>query len=403
MVNAYGPTEITAAATISDRLAGAVIPPIGRPVATPRLYVLDTVLQPVPAGVSGELYIAGAGLARGYLNRPGLTAERFVANPFRSARQPHVPHRRPGPLARQDGSLDFLGRTIDRAQVKIRGFRVELGEIEAALRAQPAIAQVAVVAREDQPDDRRLVAYLVPAPGSALEIARLRQRLLAMLPGHMVPAAFVPLPQLPLTASGKLDRKALPAPELGTAATGHPPRTPTEATLCRLFAETLGSASVDSDSSFFDLGGHSLLAIRLGRRIQQEIRPDFPIAGVYTHPIVRDLAALLDDGAEDATGPALARDTVLPPHIKSTGAQPPIAASRVFLTGATGFVGAHLLATLLRETDARIACHVRARDVPAARARLQHALQQRRLGAAWDDDRIELLPRRSRRRKSRPG
>ncbi|HYZ23389.1 MAG TPA: amino acid adenylation domain-containing protein, partial [Rhodopila sp.] len=393
MVNAYGPTEITAAATISDPLSGAAIPPIGRPVNEARLYVLDNMLQPVPIGVPGELYVAGPGLARGYLRRPGLTAERFVANPFGP---PGSRMYRTGDLVRwrADGSLDFLGRNDQ--QVKIRGFRVELGEIEAALRGMPGIAQAAVVVREDQPGEKRLVAYLVPGPGSTPEgskadSAELRHRLLATLPEHMVPGAFVMLPDLPLTTSGKLDRKALPAPDWASAAAGRRPRTPTEAALCRLFAETLGTETVDIDSSFFDLGGHSLLAIRLGRRIQQEIRPDFPIAGVYTHPAVKDLAALLDSSADSGTAPGLARDSVLPLQIKPPRVKPPVTTSRVFLTGATGFVGAQLLATLLRETDVTVVCHVRARNLPAARARLRRTLQQRQLGAIWDDDRIDLL------------
>ena len=388
MVNAYGPTEITAAATISDPLSGGGVPPIGRPVANTTLFVLDDLHQPVPIGVAGELYVAGPGLAHGYLNRPGLTAERFVANPFGP---PGSRMYRTGDLVcwRDDGSLHYLGRNDD--QVKIRGIRVELGEVAAALRAQPGIGQAVVVVREDQPNDQRLVAYLVAKPGFALDVAAVRQRLVAALPAHMVPNALVLLSAMPLTTSGKLDRSALPAPGQAIGAAAQPPRTPTEATLCRLFSETLGIAAVGPDSSFFELGGHSLLAIRLGRRIQQEIQPDFPIAGVYTHPIVRDLAALLDGSTEGSTAPALASDTVLPAPIKATGTNPPATASNIFLTGATGFVGAHLLATLLKETDARIACLVRARDIPDARVRVQTSLLQFGLGAVWDEKRIELL------------
>jgi nonribosomal peptide synthetase DhbF len=390
MVNAYGPTEITAAATMSDPLTGAGIPPIGRPVRSTKLYVLDGTLQVVPIGVPGELYIAGPGLARGYLNRPGLTAERFVANPFGA---PGSRMYRTGDLVRwrADGNLDFLGRSDD--QVKIRGFRIELGEIEAALGALPGISQVAVTVREDRPGDKRLVAYLVPAPGQHPEPALLRQRLLASLPEHMVPGAFVTLPALPLTTSGKLDRRALPvpAPSPVPTAAGRAPRNATEASLCNLFAETLGVGSVDIDSSFFELGGHSLLAIRLGRRIRDEICADFPITGVYTYPVVKDLAALLDGIADNAGVPALVRDIVLPPHVKAHRAMPPATDSRIFLTGATGFVGAHLLASLLRETNARIVCHIRARNVPSAWTRLEQALQQRKLAEAWDEGRIEVV------------
>jgi nonribosomal peptide synthetase DhbF len=250
---------------------------------------------------------------------------------------------------------------------------------------------VAVIVREDRPHDKRLVAYLVATPGQPPEAAMLRQRLLASLPEHLVPSAFVTLAALPLTTSGKLDRKALPAPDLVATAAGRAPRNPTEAMLCSLFAEALGVALVDIDSNFFEMGGHSLLAIRLGRRIQDELRAEFPIAGVYTHPVVKDLAALLDGVTDDEAEPALVRDIVLPPHVRATAAVPRAAVSRVFLTGATGFVGTHLLAALLSETNARIVCHVRARDLPSAWTRLEQAMQQRKLAELWDEDRIEVV------------
>ncbi len=390
MVNAYGPTEITACATMSSPLVDAEIPPIGRPVRNAKLYVLDPGLRPVPIGVPGELYIAGPGLARGYLNRPGLTAERFVANPFGPAGNRMY---RTGDIVRwrADGNLIFLGRADH--QVKIRGFRVEPGEIEAALVVHPEIAQTAVIAREDRPGDKRLVAYVVPALGRHPSPAALRQHLLGLVPEHMVPSAFVPLSALPVTSNGKLDREALPAPDPDTMATTakRGPRTPTEAMLCALFAETLGLSAVDIDSSFFELGGHSLLAIRLGRRIRDEISPAFPIAGVYTHPVVRNLAILIDGGEASDAGPDLSRDIILPSHVRGSGACSPAAATRVFLTGATGFVGTHLLVSLLRETDARIFCHVRARDAQSGRLRLRQALQQRKLLAHWDNERIEIL------------
>jgi nonribosomal peptide synthetase DhbF len=390
MVNAYGPTEITACASMSAPLGGAEIPPIGRPVRNAKLYVLDGALQPVPVGLPGELYIAGPGLARGYLNQPGLTAERFVANPFGPAGSRMY---RTGDMVRwrADGNLDFLGRSDH--QVKIRGFRIELGEIEAALAAHPEIAHVAVIAREDRPGDKRLVAYVVPAPGQHPAPAALREHLVGVLPEHMVPSVFVPLEALPVTTNGKLDRKALPAPDPGTVAVAakRGPRTPTEAMLCTLFAETLGVSAVDIDSSFFELGGHSLLAIRLGRRIQDEISASFPIAGVYTHPVVKDLAALIDGDEEADAGSDLSRDIALPAHIRVSGASPPAAPTRVFLTGATGFVGTHLLVSLLQETDARIFCHVRAGDLQFGRMRLRQALQQRKLSMDLDSGRVEIL------------
>ncbi|HVK24130.1 MAG TPA: amino acid adenylation domain-containing protein [Actinokineospora sp.] len=294
MMHVYGPTESTVVATMSDPLSGSAAPPIGRPIPGTNAFVLDAALRPVAPGVVGELYLAGAGLARGYLDRPGLTSERFVANPFAAdgARM-----YRTGDLVRWTvaGNLEFVGRADQ--QVKIRGFRIELGEIEAAVAGCPGVRQAAVAAVAGRGGVKSLVAYVVAEPGETLEPVGLRALLGTSLPEHMVPAAVVVLAAFPLTASGKLDRRALPAPDLTSGTVSRPPRTPREEILCDLFAEVLGVAKIGVDDNFFDLGGHSLLATRVVGRVRSVFGTDLTIGALFAAPTVAGLAEAIDTTA----------------------------------------------------------------------------------------------------------
>ncbi|MFB8039587.1 condensation domain-containing protein, partial [Streptomyces sp. NPDC056004] len=285
MINAYGPTETTVCATMSDPLSpGSGVPPIGRPVAGFRAYVLDERLRIVSPGVAGELYVVGPGLARGYLNRPGLTAGRFTACPFGTGERMY----RTGDLVRRrtDGELEYVGRADQ--QVKVRGFRVEPGEVEAALAEHPAVAQAAVVARDD-----RLVGYVAARPDLAVRPVELAAHLRERLPDYLVPAVFVVMDTLPLTPNGKLDRAALPAPEAAPAGSGRAPRTPQEQILAELFAEVLDVPRVSVDEDFFGLGGHSLLATRLVARVRSVLGVELGLRALFQAPTVAGLAEAL--------------------------------------------------------------------------------------------------------------
>ncbi|MFF7177374.1 amino acid adenylation domain-containing protein [Streptomyces sp. NPDC008121] len=297
--NHYGPTEaqvLTAHSLPADPAAWPAVAPLGKPVDNVRVYLLDDALRPVPPGATGELYTHTAGLARGYLNRPGLTAQRFLADPYG---RPGDRMYRTGDLARwtPDGHLEFLGRADD--QLKVRGFRIEPGEIEAALTEHPDVAQAAVLVRQDGPGGRRLVAYAVPVADRVPDPRDLRRFLQDRLPDYMVPAAVVPLPVLPLTPNGKLDRAALPAPDLTRGGTGRDPHTPQEQILCDLFGQVLGLPQVRVDDDFFDLGGHSLLATRLASRIRATFGAETGVRAVFEARTPAALARRLDD-----SGPA---------------------------------------------------------------------------------------------------
>ncbi|WP_412771136.1 thioesterase domain-containing protein [Ralstonia solanacearum] len=298
------------------RLARAGRAPQHRPPAGQHaVYLLDERRQPVPVGVAGELYIGGAGVARGYLNQPDLTAERFLPDPFSGEAGARM--YRTGDLGRwlPDGRIDYLGRNDQ--QVKIRGFRIEPGEIQAVLEQHPDVAQAAVVAQEDAAGGKQLVGYAVAAGAARVAPTDLRRHLAERLPDYMVPTAVVMLDALPLTANGKLDRNALPAPAFAGRADAREPLTPNEHALAALFAEALGRDAVGVDDSFFDLGGHSLLATRLVSRIRAELGVALPVRALFEAPSVAQLAQRLDTG--EAAGDL---DTVLP--LRAAGSKRPL-------------------------------------------------------------------------------
>ncbi len=292
--NMYGPTETTVWSTTGmiSKVTGGVS--IGRPIANTEIYLLDRHFQPVPLGAVGELCIGGAGVGRGYLNRPELTEERFIRNRFRA--DPEARIYRTGDLARyrNDGTIEFLGR-MDH-QVKIRGHRIELAEIEAVLGQHAAVREVAVIAREDTPGDQRVVAYVVCQPGAPRDAKGLRHFLLAQVPEYMVPSGFVFLDRLPQTPNGKIDRRALPAPD-GAAAIDTrqfvAPRTPVEEILADLWADLLGADRVGADDNFFELGGHSLLATQLITRLRGIFRIDLPLGVIFEASTISTLAAYM--------------------------------------------------------------------------------------------------------------
>ncbi|MFJ9543719.1 amino acid adenylation domain-containing protein [Streptomyces sp. NPDC101225] len=288
--NVYGPTEAAVEVTAYRHRPGENRLPIGRPVWNTQVYVLDAALRPVPPGVDGELYLAGDQLARGYLTQSALTAHRFVACPFGP---PGARMYRTGDVVRfsGDGQVEYVGRAD--FQVKIRGFRIELAEIEQVLASHPQVDAAVAVVREDTPDDQRLVAYVLPAPGTgpaAVDLTALTEQARAHLPDYMIPSAVVPLAAFPTTPSGKLDRNALPAPERTETATGRGPRNHHEEVLCRLYAELLGVDEVGIDVDFFEVGGHSLLATRLVGRIRTELGADIKVTTVFRSPTVAELA-----------------------------------------------------------------------------------------------------------------
>nr|WP_227027201.1 non-ribosomal peptide synthetase [Corallococcus soli] len=315
--NLYGPTEAAVDVTSwhCPRTEDLRRVPIGRPVANTRLHVLDRHGQPVPVGVPGELFLAGVQVGRGYWRRPNLTAERFIPDPFSTT--PGARMYRTGDLARwlPDGTVEYLGR-VD-FQVKLRGFRIELGEVEAVLRQAPGIQEALVLAREDAPGDKRLVGYVVPT-GDGLELDAVKAFAAKQLPDYMVPSSWVRLPSLPLNANGKVDRRALPAPEVPSASErrAQAPRNELEAALVAIWAEVLRVEGVGIDDNFFELGGHSLLATQVVARVRTTLGVELPLGDLFTAPTVAALAARLGHGASKAlAAPLIRADRTIPPPL----------------------------------------------------------------------------------------
>ncbi|TCP59165.1 amino acid adenylation domain-containing protein [Tumebacillus sp. BK434] len=298
--NQYGPSEahvVTYLTLTGDPGTWPALPPVGKPLGNTQIYVLDPYMRPVPVGVGGEVYVGGDCLARGYLNREELTAEKFIPDPFSG--RPGARLYQTGDIARwlPDGNLEYMGRADD--QVKIRGFRVEPGEITAVLGKHPDLKEVAVLAREDQPGNKRLVAYVVPQePDRAPTIAEMSAYILETLPKHMVPSAFVVMEKLPLTHNGKLERKALPVPEQvrsGLDADYKAPRTPVEEIVTGMWAQVLGFEQVGIDDNFFELGGHSLLATQVVTRMRNTFKIDLPVRTIFQTPTVAQLAEKIEE------------------------------------------------------------------------------------------------------------
>jgi acyl-coenzyme A synthetase/AMP-(fatty) acid ligase/acyl carrier protein len=311
LVNAYGPAEssvLTTAARVAAGPDGDPLPAIGRPLPNVRTYVLDGSLRPVAGGVAGELCIGGEGLARGYLGRPGLTAERFLPDPFGTGPGARLYRTGDSVRHRPGGDLEFLGR-LDR-QVKVRGFRVEPGEVEAALRQHPDVADALVVAAGAAAGERRLVAYVAAAGGTVPAVGELRSFLGERLPAFMVPAAYVPLRQIPLTANGKLDRSALPEPDaaaLGAPAEPVPAATALEATLVGIWADALGLEGhgrqrLGIHDDFFELGGHSLVAANVVMRVNELYGTEVAVRDLFQAPTVAAFSGRIE--AARARGPA---------------------------------------------------------------------------------------------------
>ncbi|MBV9789530.1 MAG: thioester reductase domain-containing protein, partial [Chloroflexi bacterium] len=378
--------------------AWGALPPIGRPSHNSQMYVLDQHLCPTPVGIPGELYIGGDCVARGYLNRPEPTAEKFIADPFSTT--PGARLYKTGDLARylSNGDIAFMGR-IDH-QVKVRGFRIELGEIETLLAQHHGVGECVVIVREDTPGDKRVVAYVVAAHHADVTSADLLEFLRDKLPEYMVPSAVVMLAAMPLTPNSKVDRRALPAPTSANRETKREivaPRTPLEAQLAQVWADLFGLDRVSIDDHFFALGGHSLLAIRLTAQIKATFGLDLPLRDLFSSPTVAGCAQAIEAAQQRCSIAQICdpliemiADTALDFSIRPMPREDWFTAApkALFLTGATGFLGAFMLHDLLHVTNADIYCLVRAKNNQQGMQRLRAILEQYQL---WDEAMSERI------------
>ncbi|MBL8100976.1 MAG: amino acid adenylation domain-containing protein, partial [Anaerolineales bacterium] len=401
--NLYGPTETTIWSTIyrvekSQRdISGGVS--IGRAIANTQIYILDSNLQPAPIGVIGDLYIGGDGLSRGYLNRPKLTAEKFIPNPFDPASSIY----KTGDLARylSDGNIEFLGRSDQ--QVKVRGYRIEIGEIEVALAEHPSVRQAVVLVRRDISSEASLVAYVVPASAEKeADTGQLREFLRTKLPEYMIPSAFVSLNSLPMTPNGKVDRKSLPALSQGNLAAKTEyiaPRNADEQAIANICAEVLNLERVGIHDNFFDIGGNSLIATRLIFQLQEHFQVRLPLVRLFEMPTVAGLAKAVEEARalptnvdhhfDVVTLDELKNDVFIDDmvHVNGTPYKHVDDPRHILLTGATGFLGAYLLSSLLERTHAVIHCLVRANSEEDGLHRIKKNLGYYEL---WNEN---LIPR----------
>lgn len=406
--NQYGPSEshvVTAFTLTGSPESWPKLPSIGRPIANAKIHILDSQLQPVPIGIPGELYIGGVSLANGYINRSDLTSQRFIENPFLNSdeflvlsseleensklRTQNSKLYKTGDLGRYlpDGNVEYMGRIDD--QVKIRGFRIELGEIETALAQHPNVAEAVVIVREDIPGDKRLVAYVVASKELASSPNELRHFLQEKLPEYMIPNAFVFLEALPLTPSGKVNRRILPAPEgnreeLETAFIA--PRTPVEEKLAEIWKKILGIDRVGIYDRFFDLGGHSLKVTQLMFKVRDAFQVEVSLRQFLEVPTIAGTADAIALASRpdfnstssqketiDLNAEAILDPTISPENINFEWDREP---SHILLTGATGFLGTHLLNDLLNQTQANIYCLVRASNLEQGIEKIQKSRER---------------------------